>query len=1070
MKSFNSNHNRTKSAILSLILVLSSMSAYAQTSTIQTDVPALKDVYANDFYIGCLLSYPHIGLPDDPAVPGQGAVVDPDGGYLIKFHMNSMSPGNNMKPIATIDTYNSALAYNNASSEDKDSVNTHPIVRFNGNLIAQLNWAQRQGFTFRGHTLVWHSQTPRELFKSGYTDAGDYLSKGKMIERMDNYIGEVIRLIHADWPGLLTAIDVVNEAVYDDGYDRTSSDWYIVFGDNSYIMKAFELTRKWTEYYGEDQIKLYYNDYNTHNPAKADGIVRICAPIFEAGYLDGIGMQDHDQYNSPTAEQWIASYDKFTAISDEIAVTELDVKPSTVTATRWTTQANQYAALFKCFVERSMFSGRGKIISVSKDGLNDTRAFVPEASLWDADNQCKPAFYAVVDVGKYYNSLDSLIAIGDTIQESNYTAETWANFTASLASARTAIVQNYSYSVSAAEALGEALISLDEAIDGLLSVDAAKPVIVEAESGEVGTDFNILLAGDVEYVTIQTNSTAYHPGSRARMISYEVTFPDTGTYDLFARIRVGSGTFDDDSFFYSNGFGIKDSLNDSDWISINGLAVAGFSGANEVVREAGGLGSGVWKWVNLSRNAYQSSITCTFTIADSLTRIFQIGAREDGLDFDKFAFGKSFLYYTVGNLDNQEPGSIQMQGEIWEGPPLASKQTKFVGNVHSSAQAYNFTAYWNQVTPENAGKWASVEGTRDVMNWSGLDAAYNLAKDNDFPFHFHVLIWGAQQPSWISSLAAEEQLEEITEWFQAVADRYPEIDYLEVVNEPLPGHNPPDGTNGRANYKAALGGDGETGWDWVLNAFRLARQIFPSETKLMLNDFSIINNSSSTAAYLQIIRLLQAEDLIDIIAEQGHAFTTTADVTKMRTNLDSLASTGLPIQITELDIDGTDDAVQLQHYQRIFPALYEHPGVEGITLWGWRRGLWRDAQGAYLINQDGTERPALEWLRGYLDTLSIVVAVKEDVSQEPNVFSLGNNYPNPFNPTTTIRYQLPVTSYLTLKVYNLLGKEVTTLVEGTRQAGNYSVMFDATGLAGGVYLYQLRAGNFVETRKFVLLK
>jgi endo-1,4-beta-xylanase len=75
------------------------------------------------------------------------------------------------------------------------------------------------------------------------------------------------------------------------------------------------------------------------------------------------------------------------------------------------------------------------------------------------------------------------------------------------------------------------------------------------------------------------------------------------------------------------------------------------------------------------------------------------------------------------------------------------------------------------------GKWGSVEGTRDNMNWGPLDAAYNLAKDNGWPFRFHVLVWGSQQPTWITSLSAEEQLEEIEEWFTLVAERYPDIDY-----------------------------------------------------------------------------------------------------------------------------------------------------------------------------------------------------------------------------------------------------------------------------------------------------
>lgn len=457
------------------LLLLFSAHVYAQTDTVQTNVPPLKNVYANDFYIGCLLSYPHVGFPDDPPVPGQSAVVAPQGGNLIKFHMNSMSPGNNMKPQYTVDIAASAVAYNAASpGAARDSVDVNPVVRFNGNLIAQLNWAKRQGFTFRGHTLVWHSQTPgTAFFRSGYSNGGARLSKEKMTARMDNYIKEVIRLLHEGWPGLLTAMDVVNEAVNDNGADRTTdSEWYVTFGDNSYLMKAFEFTRKWTVHYGETQIKLYYNDYNTHNPAKANGIVRICTPIFQAGYLDGIGMQDHDGLNSPTAAQWIASYNKFDPICTEMAVTELDVNPGSGTPTPaiLTTQANQYAMLFKCFVERSFRSGRGKIVSVSKDGLNDQYAFVRNASLWDDRYQCKPAFFAAVNVGLNYNALDSLIAHADTLKENEYTAGSWANFAAALASAKSAMAQNYSPAVSAADALGNARNSLTAAIAGLVKI------------------------------------------------------------------------------------------------------------------------------------------------------------------------------------------------------------------------------------------------------------------------------------------------------------------------------------------------------------------------------------------------------------------------------------------------------------------------------------------------------------------------------------------------------------------------------------------------------------------------
>lgn len=483
MKNYFLRKTRSTIIIISGILI-SSMFIQTNAQTLpQTDVPALKDVFANDFYIGCLLSYAHVGFSTDPYVPGQSTPVDASGGggQLIKYHMNSMSPGNWMKAINIVDIPGSASAYSSASTqEEKDSIEVNPKVVFNGNIIAQLNWAKRQGFTFRGHTLVWHNQHPgTQFFRTGYTTSGPRLSKEKMTERMENFIKEAIRILHEGWPGLLSAMDVVNEAVSDNGNDRTDSEWYTTFGDNSFIMKAFEFARKYTIEYDETQMKLYYNDYNTHIAAKADGIVRVCTPIFEAEYLDGIGMQDHDQSNSPSADQWIASYNKFEPICTEMAVTEFDVSTGSGTnnpsASILATQANQYGQLFKCFVERSYFSGRGKIISVSKDGLNDEWTFVKNqsSSLWTTKNQCKPAFYAVVNVGLNYNAIDSLINYVSTLEENEYTAESWTLLANVLSSAQTAMNKNYSYLSSAADTLGEAKESLNSAIEQLVDANTA---------------------------------------------------------------------------------------------------------------------------------------------------------------------------------------------------------------------------------------------------------------------------------------------------------------------------------------------------------------------------------------------------------------------------------------------------------------------------------------------------------------------------------------------------------------------------------------------------------------------
>jgi endo-1,4-beta-xylanase len=238
-----------------------------------------------------------------------------------------------------------------------------------------------------------------------------------------------------------------------------------------------------------------------------------------------------------------------------------------------------------------------------------------------------------------------------------------------------------------------------------------------------------------------------------------VTFPSSGTYELYARLRVGTADASDDSFFYGSGFGEKSPSAEADWITANNLNAVGQT-LHTTIADVGTAGANIWKWVKLSSfNGGETPLNFTVS-AGALTRTFQIGTREDGLRLDRLAFGRQGVTYTVGNLDS---GTSATSVFVPQGPPMANGTGKFIGNVHSGSQVVNSTAYWNQTTPENAGKWGSVESTRDVMNWTQLDAAYQFAKTNGFPFRMHVLIWGSQQPTWIESLPPAEQLEEIEE-------------------------------------------------------------------------------------------------------------------------------------------------------------------------------------------------------------------------------------------------------------------------------------------------------------------
>ncbi|MGB5288813.1 MAG: T9SS type A sorting domain-containing protein, partial [Ignavibacteriaceae bacterium] len=94
----------------------------------------------------------------------------------------------------------------------------------------------------------------------------------------------------------------------------------------------------------------------------------------------------------------------------------------------------------------------------------------------------------------------------------------------------------------------------------------------------------------------------------------------------------------------------------------------------------------------------------------------------------------------------------------------------------------------------------------------------------------------------------------------------------------------------------------------------------------------------------------------------------------------------------------------------------------------------------------------------------------EDVSVVPDNYSISQNYPNPFNPSTTIKYSIPQASFVKIKVYNTLGQVIAELVNQEIQIGNHEVSFDARNLTSGIYFYRIEAGNFVETRKMILIK
>jgi len=295
--------------------------------------------------------------------------------------------------------------------------------------------------------------------------------------------------------------------------------------------------------------------------------------------------------------------------------------------------------------------------------------------------------------------------------------------------------------------------------------------------------------------------------------------------------------------------------------------------------------------------------------------------------------------------------------------PLAKGQSRFVGNILGSIIRSNFETYWNQMTAENAGKWGSAEGSQGNYNWTPLDNIYDYAITRAYPYKHHTLVWGAQEPSWITTLDSAGQRAAVKRWIDTVAHRYTSTSLVDVVNEPF--HAVP-------SYSNALGGSGATGWDWVVTAFQWARQAFFPTVKLLINEYNVLHDNTVTTNYLKLIDTLRVRGLIDGIGIQGHGFEFkgsgyTYSISTLKSNLARLVATGLPVYISEFDISEANDNTQLQDYQTYFSLFWENPGVKGITLWGYVQGdIWR--QDGYLIRSDGSERPVVPWLRIYVAT------------------------------------------------------------------------------------------------------
>ena len=354
------------------------------------------------------------------------------------------------------------------------------------------------------------------------------------------------------------------------------------------------------------------------------------------------------------------------------------------------------------------------------------------------------------------------------------------------------------------------------------------------------------------------------------------------------------------------------------------------------------------------------TVEATATLSQGLQVIrLTVGANPD-VDIDSLTFTRGGGGGSGGapGTGGGDTGGAPSTGGLNPGTG-GGEHGKFVGNITTGnsidSNGLIYSDYWNQITPENAGKWGSIQrNVTDAPNWSTLDAIYDYTEQKGIIFKQHAFIWGSQQPNGSISEA------NVKEWMRAFCQRYPNTRLIDVVNEPPP-HTTP-------TYANNIGGGTNGNWQWITNAFKWAREACPNAI-LIFNDYNNIEWPNDNQHFIDITKtVLQNGGPIDALGAQSHDLdhgsVTFQTVERLLNKLHN--DTGLPVYITELDLSTTDDQQQLSLYQRYMPLFMDSDFVPGITIWGWIYGrTWSQAPNSGLV-RDGRSRSAMTWLMNEL--------------------------------------------------------------------------------------------------------
>ncbi|MBO4477838.1 MAG: endo-1,4-beta-xylanase [Lachnospiraceae bacterium] len=372
-------HKRVISVLLIVMMILTGCGSSKVKLPAQTEVTdqTLKDVFAeHGMKVGTCVS---------SRVTDTQKYAD-----LVIGQFNSLTMENAMKPDYILNQKESQAA-------------GKPVVELNSEALSILSWAKTNGFSMRGHTLIWHSQTPDWLFRENFASSGPYVGREEMLRRMEALISGIFEeLDDHGYLDLFYAYDVVNEAWMEDGSMRTSN-WKRIIGDD-YLWYAFY----YADRYAPESIDLYYNDYNEQYKAECIADFVETLKDDDGRYLiDGIGLQAH-LFTEDDLANYLDGVDVLAETGLKLELTEVDLGLGKYEGAKSATDANlrvqgqYFYELFEGLFKR-VDEGKLRMDAVTfwgfSDGLSWRREYSPQ--LYDSDLDPKYALYGVMQIKEH---------------------------------------------------------------------------------------------------------------------------------------------------------------------------------------------------------------------------------------------------------------------------------------------------------------------------------------------------------------------------------------------------------------------------------------------------------------------------------------------------------------------------------------------------------------------------------------------------------------------------------------------------------------------------------------------